>query len=150
MKRPARKRKLKTPGPSATSVDLDPYFGWALGAGRANFFLPGRQHTWIPVLLKLSGISIAEFAKGEGLFDTTSPDLSLELELFKKFVKVPDEYTQSPDATEQDDSFCMAMVAHEYFLNQIRNNKTFASKVTEVELGLPLDAESLGKDFSLE
>jgi hypothetical protein len=147
MKRPARQRKFKRPDPS---VDLDPYFGWALGAGKANFFLPGRQHTWIPVLLKLSGISIADFAKGEGLFDTTSPDLSLELKLFRKSVKVPDEYTQSPDAEERDDSFCMAMVAHEYFLDQLNNNKTFASKITEVELGLPLDAESLDHYFSLE
>jgi hypothetical protein len=147
MKRPARKRKLKTPDSSATSVDLDPYFGWALGPGRSNFFLPGRQDTWIPVLLKLSGISIADFAKGEGLFDPASPNSSLE---FRKLVRVPDEYTQSPDAAEQDDSFCMAMVAHEYFLDQLNNNKTFASKITEVELGLPLDAESLDHYFSLE
>ena len=139
MKGPARKRKLKKPDPS---VDLDPYYGWALGAGKPDFFLPGRQQTWIPVLLKLSGISIADFAKGNGLFDPASPDFSVELELFQKSVKVPDEYTQSLDATEQDDSFCMAMIAHEYFFNQIMNNKTFASKVTEVELGLPLDAES--------
>ena len=149
MKRPTRKRSAKKK-PVPPGVDLDPYFDWALGAGKPNFFLPGRQSVWIPVLLKLSGISVADFAQGVGLFDPASPQMPRELELFKQSVKVPDAYTESPDAEEKVNSYCMAMVAHEYFMHQIRNNKIFASKVTEVELGLPLDADSLGDDFLIK
>lgn len=137
MTSPQAESPQKTPDPA---VDMDPYFDWALRAGRQNYFLPGRQEVWIPVLLKLTGISIAEFAKGDGLFNSASPRLNEEVAQFQKFIKVPDAYTDPPDALEKDDAFCMAMVAHEYFLDQIEKNSLLASKVVEVELGLPLDA----------
>jgi len=36
--------------PAEPVTDLDPYFDWALGIGKPNFFLPGRQQVWMPVL----------------------------------------------------------------------------------------------------
>jgi hypothetical protein len=130
-------------------VDLDPYVSWAQGIGRSQFFLQDQQQKWVPVLLKLTEISIAEFAKGDSLFPP-SPQHSQQVESFLQNVKIPREYTGSPDAGEEVDSYCMAMVAHDYFLEQIATNDLFKSRIAEVELGLPLDLESLGPEFPLK
>jgi hypothetical protein len=70
---------------------------------------------------------------------------SQQVESFLQNVKIPREYTGSPDAGEEVDSYCMAN-----FLEQIATNDLFKSRIAEVELGLPLDLESLGPEFPLK
>ena len=143
MKRPGRPRSSKTPAPP---IDVDPYLEWALGPGRPNFFLPGRQDVWTPVLLRLTGITPAEFAEGVGLFPKTKGKSHGQVE-FKASVKVPDVYKTFPLPADHGDSYCMAMVRVDYFHHLVSETHVLDGKVVEIDLGLPLDKESLGDDF---
>jgi hypothetical protein len=134
MKKPRRKRAPKAPD---GAVDEDPYLDWALGVGRPNFFLPDRQQKWMPVLVKLAGATPAEFAKGSFL-GSSGEDPTLAL--WAASVSVPDIYTEGLGADDPD-SYCMAMVTED-FLQLLGHDKVRAT-IESVELGLPLDEESL-------
>jgi hypothetical protein len=132
------KNSPKTPDPVA---DQDPYFDWALGAGRSNFFLPGRQAKWMPVLVKLAGATPRDFADGSFFDKDTESDL---LDLWIASVNVPEIYTEGP-AGDEKDAYCMAMVTEKF--RELLNIDKVGIKVAMVELGLPLDAEQLPQDW---
>jgi len=115
---------------------VDPYIDWALGAGRSHYFLPGRQSKWVPVLLRLKGISPAAFAQGGS------------------FIKRDDERVQwqaslriSPFSTnfrddDADMSYCAAMTTSDFF-DFVRDSPSLREVLAGLSLGLPLDSESL-------
>jgi hypothetical protein len=132
------KNSPKTPDPT---VDLDPYFDWALGAGRLNFFLPDRQGKWMPVLVKLAGATPRDFADGTFFDKDAESEL---LDLWIASVNVPAIYTEGP-AGDEKDAYCMAMVTETF--RELLNIDKVGLKVATVELGLPLEAEQLPKDW---
>jgi hypothetical protein len=122
-------------------VDLDPYFDWVLGIGRPNFFLPGRQQVWMPVLVKLKGISAKEFATGAFL-QGQGP-----VQQWESIVMVPDLYQQGPIADEKD-AHCFAMVTEKFHQLLTDPQHSFIrNSFAMVELGLPVDRESLPEDW---
>jgi len=125
------------------SVDVDPYFEWALGSGKDTYFPPDQQ-VWVPVLLRLQGITVAEFAEGKVFFGSESPE---RVTLYQQRVKVLDVYLEPPDENE---NYIVTMAAYGYFTELLRTNETFASKIAELELGLPLDQQSLGPAYPVE
>lgn len=129
-----RRRPEKSADPG---VDMDPYLTWVNETGSRQFFRSPalRKDKWTPVLLKLSGISVKDFAAGK--FN------GVVVEDFAHNVKVPLEYTQSPDASDKDNPYCVAMVALEYFNKYLKDNVVIAG----FELTLPLDASALGAEF---
>jgi hypothetical protein len=114
---------------------MDPYVEWALGAGRANFFLPGRQQRWLPVLVRLKGISPQEFANGQQFVEDGQ-----SLALWRASVRVSALYTGG----ERDDreTYCTAMVRPGFF-EFVKRSDTLRDSVARITIGLPLDAESL-------
>jgi len=141
MTRTVKGNSPKAPDPS---VDLDPYFAWVLGAGRSNFFLAGRQGKWMPVLVKLTGgTTIQDFAEGSFFKDEERKEF---LERWLASVKVLEIYTLGK-AGEEKDAYCVAMVTDEF--PDLLKNSPAGDVVASVELGRPLDAESLGAEFPL-
>jgi hypothetical protein len=121
----------------STVPGVDPYIDWALGAGRAHFFLRGRQQEWMPVLLRLKGISARDFAAGKFFGEEEAEKRKRWLEL----IHVSPLYLDAParaDAT----SYCTAM-AREGFFEFMKSDEQIREVVIGVTLGLPLDAESL-------
>jgi hypothetical protein len=141
MRAPRRSSPAGTPKTQASNVDVDPYFRWALGVGKPNFFLPGRQQKWFPVVVKLTGATPRQFA--QGFFDKDKePYLH---SLWGKTVRVPEAYTQGRSADEPD-SYCAAMVT-ENFQDVLLERPEVKEKIESVQLGLPLDKESLPDDW---
>jgi hypothetical protein len=119
----APERYIRTPG-----VDL--YVGWALGPGRERFFLP-QQREWMPVLVRLEGISAAEFASGRPfLADDALTDWS-------SAVQVAPLFTQARTAPGPV-SYCTALVTSRFF-DMLSANERLRSFVPRVTLGLPMD-----------
>jgi hypothetical protein len=113
----------------------DPYLEWATGAGRTSYFRPGRQQKWLPVLVRLSGITAKEFAEGSQL---PLPDRGS----WTSSVKVPDFYTSAPPIPGQKESYCTALVTENFFklLNDVKELK---GAITQITIGLPIGLESL-------
>jgi hypothetical protein len=114
-----------------TGVDQDPYLAWAKQPGTVPFLEKG----WTAVLLQLAGISVADFAAGVMFADP------VERSAFKKFVKVPIDYTEAPDATDANNPFCMAMVEFHYYFQNVtqKPDSPLALAIAGFDLGLPLD-----------
>jgi hypothetical protein len=93
----------------------DLYAAWALGAGRADFFPPNDQQTWITVLLELKGISALAFARGEDdaglpLLDSQGDPRAIWLDN----VVVPPLYLRQGDGSE-DTLYLSAFVREAFF-----------------------------------
>lgn len=112
---------------------MDPYVEWALGAGRPHFFMPGRQRRWIPILVRLNGISPDDFADGQQFVDDGQ-----SLALWRASVRLSPIYR----GRGVHEPYCTAMVTPGFFEFMKRSDKLRQS-VTRVTIGLPLDAESL-------
>jgi hypothetical protein len=114
---------------------MDPYVEWALGAGRPQFFREGRQQRWMPVALRLNGISPQDFADG-GLFVEDGQSLAL----WRASVRVSPLYANAERGPNE--AFCTAMVRQGFFEFMKRSGR-LREFVARVTIGLPLDAESL-------
>jgi hypothetical protein len=114
---------------------MDPYVEWALGAGRPHFFREGRQQRWLPIAVRLNGISPRDFADGN-IFVEDGQSLAL----WRASVRVSPLYTEPERGA--DEIFCTAMVSQGFFEFMKRNGR-LREFVARVTIGLPLDAESL-------
>lgn len=121
----------------ASSPGIDPELEWALGAGKDTFFSSGRQQRWMPVMVELQGITIAEFAAGTGFLDD-GPSRTM----WQASVRVSPLYDGAEQAAS-DMAFCTAMVKPGFF-EFLRRSDGLKKAVVAVSLGLPLGAESLG------
>jgi hypothetical protein len=114
---------------------MDPYVEWAVGAGRAHFFKEGRQQRWLPVAIRLNGISPREFADGNQFVEDGQ-----SLALWRASVRVSPLYTSAERS--KGEIFCTAMVSQGFFEFMKRNGR-LRDFVARVTVGLPLDRESL-------
>jgi hypothetical protein len=115
---------------------IDPYIAWALGPGRPHFFLRGRQNEWMPVLVRLRGISARDFAAGSLFIE--DPE---RRKRWQESVHVSPLFIESPAAADAA-PYCTAMVREEFF-GFVKSDEQVRAVVDGVTLGLPLDSESL-------
>ena len=121
----------------ATIEGLDPEVEWALDVGRDTFFAAGRQQRWMPVMIELRGITVAEFAAGTGFLDD-GPSRTM----WQASIRVSPLH-ESIEQGSSDTAFCTAMVKPG-FLEFLRSSEGLKKTVVGVSLGLPIGAESLG------
>jgi hypothetical protein len=95
----------------------------------------------MPVLVKLNGTSPKEFATGGFLNKNNDQEL---IDRWPELVKVPDVYTEG-EAGEEKDAHCVAMVTEEF--RELLANCKISDNFSSIELGLPLDTESLPADW---
>jgi hypothetical protein len=133
---PAESEWVTVDSSYANIPGMDPYVEWALGAGRAHFFLEGRQQRWLPVLLQLRGVSPGEFADGHGFIEDGQ-----SLALWRASIRVDSLYAER-EQEEDGDTYCTAMVRPGFF-EFMRRSARLRESVARVTIGLPLDAESL-------
>jgi hypothetical protein len=117
---------------------LDPYIDWALGAGRAHYFLPGRQNQWMPVFIELEGATVHDFVGAVGFFAESAES---ERDLWRGAVHVSPLYTHRSAASGPPSVFT-AMVTEDFF-RLLRRNPRSRQFIRNVKLGLPLNRESL-------
>ena len=124
----------------ASVPGVDPFVDWALGPGRKYFFLPGRSNQdRMPVVVKLNGIKVKDFATG-AQFDKESNRSEL-VALWAKSVQVSMLETEGPGAAELN-SYCAPTVT-ETFFHLLKQQASLRELVAGVTLGLPLDSELL-------
>jgi hypothetical protein len=121
---------------------LDPELEWGLGAGKDALFAPTRQQRWMPVMIELQGISVAEFAAGTSVLED-GPSRTM----WQASVRVSPLYETAQDEAGEI-TYCTAMVKPGFF-EFLRLNESLTKVVVGVTLGLPLGAESLGPDIPL-
>ena len=122
-------------GNGTPGIDDNLEVPWALGAGRRYFFLPGRQDEWMPVLLRLNGISARDFA------DMLFIDDAEERRRWKDVVRVAPFYLEA-DAGADAAPYCTAMVREEFF-RMLERDARIRKLVESVTIGPPLDSDSL-------
>lgn len=115
---------------------VDANVDWALGPGRAHFFRRGRQDRWMPVLVRLAGTTVRDFAEGKGFIEDAR-----SLGLWQESVRVDSLYFGRDDDSAEI-GFFTAMVRQGFF-EFLRRNSDLRKFVVGVTLGLPLKAESL-------
>jgi hypothetical protein len=120
----------------ATTPGVDPELEWALGPGKDTFFTLERQQRWVPVMIELQDMTVAEFAAGTGFLDD-GPSRTM----WQANVRVSPLYESTEDAPGL--SYCTAMVKLGFF-EFLRRSDSLKKSVVGVSLGLPLGAESLG------
>src|SRR5690606_32480166 len=108
---------------------------WALDAGKGSFFPSGRQQRWLPVLVRLNGISPRDFADGQHFVDDGQ-----SLAMWRASVRVSPLYID--DRHDRRQPYCTAMVRPGFFEFMKRSRKLRES-VARITIGLPLDSESL-------
>lgn len=137
---------MKTPAQSAAPTVqapvypdfVDPAADWALGQGIDYFFLPWRQNQdWLPIAIKLQGITVEGFVTGAFLNLKEQSTLSKLIEFSKLQPKEP--------ALLAEDEYYMASAHKDFFklLANKDNYETLSKYVKEITLGLPLDSMSL-------
>jgi hypothetical protein len=116
---------------------MDPYAEWALGTGRQHFFRPqaGRQQRWLPVLIRLNGISPQAFVDGQSFVDDGQ-----SLSLWRGSIRLSPLYARRE--SDSKEPYCTAMVRLGFF-EFLKRNETLRAVVTRITIGLPLDAASL-------
>ena len=111
-----------------------------LGPGGDYFFLPARKNgTWLPILVGLTGISVADFANG-----TQFDKHPHEVELKQQWLDCTRFYALDTDGPGGPDKefFCAPAVTKLFFF-LLHNYSALGDVVTSVTLGLPLDVEQL-------
>jgi hypothetical protein len=121
----------------ATTPGVDPELEWALGSGKDTFFAGGRQQRWMPVMVELQGITVAEFAAGTGFLDD-GPSRTM----WQASIRVSPVHEGIEDGAS-DIAYCTAMVKQGFF-EFLRQSETLKKTVVGITLGLPIGAESLG------
>ena len=116
---------------------IDPYLFWLLGQGRSYYFLPGRQHEWIPLLMLLSDeLTVQEFADGAHI---TGPE---KRSAWQSAIRVPSLYTD-PTIDAGKGSYITASMSTDYLLKDFLEDEELRADVRRavrsVTPGLPLD-----------
>ena len=119
---------------------IDPYIFWLLGQGRNYYFLPGRQHEWIPLLLLLSDeFTAQEFAEGAHI---TAEQKRVA---WRRAIQVPSLYTDSPLIAGKG-AYITASVSVDYLLKDFVEDEELRADlrraIRTLTPGLPLDAGS--------
>ncbi len=111
---------------------------WALGSGRAAFFMLGGTNKCLPVLVGLDGATVEEFASGEKFFQDPA-----RVSAWRSAVRVSplfgDRYGPLKDI-----NFVVALVTEEFFaLRSDAENRALQQAVPFVLLGPPLSERHL-------
>lgn len=110
----------------------DIYAEWALGPGKADFFVFEEEQDWFPILIELTGISVQNFAEGRD----QNGDALIEGEAWSKIVRVPGLYLA---ANQVADPLYLTIMAREAFLLALNSDKTLQAMVLRLTLGAPVD-----------
>lgn len=119
--------------------NVDPRIEWALGPGRNQFFRPGRQDRWMPVLVELQGTTVREFARGERFFDDAR-----SLTWWQESIRTSPLYLDPDDEEEAAEQAHFSAMVRQAFFEFLKRNERLNNAVASITLGLPLDEESLG------
>ncbi|HJS30961.1 MAG TPA: hypothetical protein VJ924_03130, partial [Alphaproteobacteria bacterium] len=112
--------------------------GWALGNGRTAYFMLSGEPRYLPVLIELSGVTIAEFVSGEKLFG----DDTL-IQSWRKAVSVAPLFADAYGPLK-DLGFVVALVTEEFFkLRDDSANSSLRRAIASVVLGSPLPERHL-------
>lgn len=110
------------------------------GPGQDYFFLPARRNqVWLPILVGLSGISVAEFANGEQ-FDKERDHGELK-KRWQDCTRFSALDIHGPGGSKPD-FYCAPTVTKEFFV-LLNQSLALSEVVTSVTLGLPLDVDQL-------
>jgi hypothetical protein len=120
---------------------IDPYMLWLLGEGRNYYFLPGRQHEWIPLFLLLSDeFTAQEFEHGAHI------TAAQKRVAWRRAIQVPSLYTDSPLVAGKG-AYITASVNVDYLLKDFVEDEELRADlrraIRTLTPGLPLDASSL-------
>jgi hypothetical protein len=115
-------------------------YRWALGPGRAAYFAQSGEDAWLPVLVELDGVSVAEFASGTSFFSDKE-----RISAWQLSVRVDPLIEKYADFLKQL-NFVTALVREEFFdLLDEPENERLRMAIPFVSLGPPLrDGDSAG------
>ncbi len=123
-------------GPQFTFPGTDIYAEWALGPGRADFFVFEEEQDWFPILIELTGITVQDFAEGKA----KNGENFLPEENWSTIVRVPGLYRSGNFVA---DPVYLTIMVRERFLRILDKNKDLRASVPRLTLGAPLSLSPL-------